>query len=134
VVTPATPVAKAPAVVEEPAPAVVEATTPAPAPVIAEPPVVVQAEETQPAQAEPVVPESPSALPNRGILLIVIGLIGVGLLALILRTPSEPMPTTILAPPAAADKPPAPVEPIRRTPAPGSVKAEEKPRATGSHG
>jgi cell division protein FtsN len=72
---------------------------------------------------------------NRGMLLLVIGLIGFGILALILRTPKE-VPTSIL-PTTQAGKPPAPVEPFRKTPsAPGSPKSEEptKPRATGSHG
>ncbi len=121
--------------------------TPAPAPVVTEPPVVVKAEESAPAPAaqapaqapasasvQPATPES-SGLRSRGILLVVIGLIGIGLLALILRTPKETMPATILTPtPTVADKPPAPVEPIRRTPAPDSPKGAEKPRATGSHG
>jgi hypothetical protein len=67
--------------------------------------------------------------PNSGILLLVIGLIGVGLLAVILRTPREAQPTSILQPPPPADasKPAASVEPIRRP-------ADEKSRATGSRG
>lgn len=75
--------------------------------------------------------------PNSGILLLVIGLIGVGLLALILRTPREAQPTSILQPPAAPPatptevKPSASVEPLRR---PASKGDPEKPRATGSHG
>jgi hypothetical protein len=127
--------------VETPAPAPAQAAAPpAPAPVVAEPPVVVKVEEPAPAPtpapapAQTAVPET-SGLRSRGLLLLVIGLIGIGLLALILRTPKEAVPTTILASNAAgANKPPAPVEPIRRTPAPDSPKGAEKPRATGSHG
>jgi hypothetical protein len=64
-----------------------------------------------------------NALASRGILLLVLGLIGVGLLAVIFRTPKEE-----IEPQAAA---PTNVEPIRK---PAAPEAEAKTRATGSHG
>ncbi len=134
-------------------PATSSSTTPAPAPTTSatdtaaptEAPIVVKAEEPAPATAVPTETQSnpQTAATNnpfsgRGMLLLVIGLIGFGILALILRTPKE-VPTSIL-PPADGTKPPAPVEPFRKTPAPGSIpgstKSEDstKPRATGSRG
>lgn len=101
-----------------------------PAPVVVQPQPVAQA---QPAATTPTTTTTttPARTPNSGILLLVIGLIGVGLLAVILRTPRESTPTSIIQPtpqaPPAEAKPnagPTPVEPIRR----------ETPRATGSHG
>lgn len=73
-----------------------------------------------------VVAEQPQKdLGSRGILLLIIGVIGIGLLAVMLRTPSEPVATI---------KPVAPVEPItKKTPVPAQP-ASETPRATGSHG
>jgi hypothetical protein len=121
---------------------------PTPTPVTTEAPIVVKAEEPAPVAAAPVEtqtaaqtttqstgqPVTANPFTNRGMLLLVIGLIGFGILALILRTPKE-VPTSIL-PPTPAGKPPAPVEPFRKTPTPGSQKTEDskKPRATGSHG
>ena len=131
------------------------AATQKPAPVKAEEPVIVRAEPAvvvpEPV-ATPVAPTSVATIPvaqpkpqttsnqqpattpaaqndfaNRGILLLVIGLIGVGLLAVILRTPKDAAPAETKAP----------VEQFRKTPAPeSSPKSEEpaKPRATGSHG
>lgn len=129
-------------VVAQPAPAVV-AETPAPAsapvvetkepvavaeqPVQQQPAAVQQQPVTVPApavattsQQQPIVDASAT---SRGILLIVIGLLGVGLLAVMFRTPKESAPPSITAPvvkPAepvnetmAEEKPPAPVEPIR---------------------
>ena len=109
---------------------------PAPPPVVASVPAPVAANipAPVPAQQQPAATEDFS---SRGILLLVIGLIGVGLLAVILRTPRE-MPATIL--PASVDAAkgdkPAPVEPFRKTPTQDSPKSEEaqKPRATGSRG
>lgn len=119
---PATPVVDTAATTE--APVVVKAEEPAPA-------TAVPATETQ---AAPQPASSDNPFSSRGMLLLVIGLIGFGVLALILRTPKE-VPTSIL-PPADGTKPPAPVEPFRKTPAPGSPKSEDstKPRATGSRG
>ncbi len=88
----------------------------------------------EPVATAPVPPTTRT--PNSGILLLVIGLIGVGLLALILRTPREAQSTSILQPQPPAESGPkaaAPVEPIRR---PGTPAAEDpkKSQATGSHG
>lgn len=47
---------------------------------------------------------------GRGILLVIVGLIGVGLLALILRTPAEQPPVSIIQMP-----PPNNVEPLHKT-------------------
>lgn len=89
-----------------PAPDSQPATAPAP---------VAVAEETQPSKP----------LAGRGLMLLIIGLIGVGLLAVILRTPREE-PVRIVQPP------PANVEPLRKpqTPQP----PPDTPRATSSHG
>jgi hypothetical protein len=145
----ATAVASAPA--SQPAVAVPTTITPdsavepaAPTPVVADPvadPVQITAtpETAQPVTTTPQPAAAPKNVrtPNSGILLLVIGLIGVGLLALILRTPREVQPTSILQPPAAPPatptevKPAASVEPLRR---PASKGDPEKPRATGSHG
>lgn len=143
--------APAPAeVVETPAPAPAPARQPAPEPaVVAEvqpqaapvPQPVVQSVPTavlQPAAplaAPPAaVPPAPadSILATRGLLLLIIGLIGIGVLAVMLRTPGETPQVTILKPdaPEKPVAPAAPVEPLRRPAAP----AAEEPRATGSHG
>ena len=65
-----------------------------------------------------------NALANRGILLLVLGIIGIGLLAVMLRTPSDTTMPSIMQPPAAppaeqaaeksAESTPASVEPIHR--------------------
>jgi hypothetical protein len=141
VVAKTTPEIAKPAPVQTPAPAPVQATapapvqTPAPAPVQTTPPVVVTpdggVDAAGPAGVDAGVPEKRT--PNSGILLLVVGLIGVGLLAVILRTPREATPTSIIQPQAAPPAEPevnAPVESIRR---PGSGDSP-KPRATGSHG
>jgi hypothetical protein len=124
------PVAEAPAPVAEAPVANPPITQP-----IVEAPIIVKADEAAP-QVVPATAPVPAPQPavvkdgfaNRGILLLVIGLVGIGWLAVILRTPQE-APATIL--------PTAQVEPFRKTPDPESAKAEEtaaKPRATGSHG
>jgi hypothetical protein len=111
-------------------------------------PVVVKAEPVAtpaPVATQPVVTAPPVTKPiaaednlgNRGILLLVIGLIGIGLLAVMLRTPKEAQPQTIM--PAPVVPPVAAAEPLRRpTPAPAPKPAEpaasESNRATGSHG
>lgn len=97
-----------------------------PAPAVAEQPVVIAAEPAPaPVVKQPVATPAPGPAPvqapaNRGILLVIIGLIGIGLLAVILRTPKEE-PLVIK---------PNNVEPIRKAPAP----AQPGERATGSHG
>ena len=65
---------------------------------------------------------------SRGILLLVIGLIGIGILAMMLRAPRE-LPASILTPP---DK----VEPLRKPTAapPAQPQQSEKNRANGSRG
>ncbi|HEX7829976.1 MAG TPA: hypothetical protein VF787_09975, partial [Thermoanaerobaculia bacterium] len=138
VAKPAPVVAQPAPVVAQPVPAPVQATTPAPVqPVVVTPDGGEDAAGTAGEGAgAPQVPATTPAVenqrtPNSGILLLVIGLIGVGLLAVILRTPREATPTSIIQPQAAPPVEPevkAPVEPIRR---PGD---SPKPRATGSHG
>ncbi len=109
-----------PVVVPEP---IVVAETPAVAPPVAEP-VVIAAKETAPAPAPlPVAATVPNKTASRGILLMIIGLIGVGLLALILRTPREE-PLTVMQHPHVNN-----VEPLRK---PQATAGET--RATGSHG
>jgi hypothetical protein len=101
---------------------------------IVEPPIIVRAEEPAPQVAPTTAPvPAPRPVPvdngfaNRGILLLVIGLVGIGLLAVILRTPQEAPPSIL---------PTAQVEPFRKTsdPEPGKGEETAKPRATGSHG
>lgn len=128
VVAEPTPVVTTPPVVEMPAPVV--ATTPQPG--TQQPAQPVDQELTIP------IPAASDNLASRGILLIVIGLIGIGLLALMLRSPKQPV--TVLpaqkvdATPKAAEGtgPKAPVEPLRR-PAEQQAKSDSN-RATGSHG
>jgi hypothetical protein len=127
--TPVAPTSPQPPAVAEPAAASPVVSAPvASTPVATTPVVTTPVASSQPSPA-PAVPAE-SAFQRRGLLLLVIGLVGVGLLAVILRTPSQE-PMTILSAPG--------VEPFRKTPAPGSVKVvkteeQEKPRATGSHG
>jgi hypothetical protein len=125
-----------------PAPVVV-AETPA-APVVVEaPPVVAATPAPQPVAVQPVaVPPVPAPLApaattpteksasSRGILLIIIGLLGVGLLAVMFRTPQETLPPIIDVKPE--QKPAAPVEPLRRPEGPQPVG--KKNRANGSRG
>ena len=108
-------------------------TTPAPAPVVAPPvviaaqpaPVVQQQPAPQPTQQlqQPSATQKPTQQPtsNRGILLLIIGLIGIGLLAVILRTPREE-PIKIVQTP----QPPANVEPLRKTPAPNPPPGDHR--------
>jgi hypothetical protein len=112
---------------------------------ITEAPVVVRGEPTETAtvDAPATAPQPVAAESNfggRGVLLLVIGLIGVGLLAMMLRTPRE-VPASIMQPPDAAvppptDKPsgPTPVEPLRRPSAAPEPPPPGKNRAGGSHG
>ncbi len=86
-------------------PATTSVTTPAAVPVATAPP----------AQVLP-------SRSSRGILLVFAGLVGVGLLALILRTPGEQPPMTILPTAGAAANN---VEPLRK---------QEPPAGTGTHG
>ena len=67
-------------------------------------------------------PTNPNPTATRGILLMIIGLIGVGLLALVLRTPREE-PMTVMQHPVNN------VEPLRKAPAP---KPPDEPRASGT--
>lgn len=114
--TTAAPAAQAPAVATV-TPVVAEPVAAAPAPIVETPAVVVTPQQ-QPAPAT-------TDFGSRGILLLVIGIIGIGLLAIMLRTPKETMPPVI----DTEATPVAPVEPIRKAPTP-----PETPRATGSHG
>jgi len=154
-------VPKASAPVAEKAPVVAEKTpvvtdTAAAPTTTAEAPVVVRAEPTttEPATVTPatVTPATtdtsvpapqPIAVDNsfggRGVLLLVIGLIGVGLLAMMLRAPREVPPSIMQSPdavPPPGDKPtgPTPVEPLRRPSAAPEPPPPGKNRAGGSHG
>jgi hypothetical protein len=120
-------------VLHEAAPApVFEAKEPVAIPEPIAPVVIAQQQPAQTStQQQPLVDASAT---SRGILLIVIGLLGVGLLAVMFRTPKETVPPSIVtttvkpAEPVANaedEKPVAPVEPLRR-PAGG--------RANGSRG
>jgi hypothetical protein len=103
-----------------------EAVAPPPAQAPATPPVIDATPADAPAAQEPVQIPQPAAKPDlasRGLLLVIIGLIGVGVLAVILRTPSDaarepkaPIVPPVTPPPAPTEpeKPAAPVEPIRR--------------------
>jgi hypothetical protein len=113
-------------------------TAPVSAPLVAQAqPQAAAAEVAAPPVVKPITPPQDN-LGNRGILLLVIGLIGIGLLAVMLRTPKESQPQTIIKPaePAPAQTAAA-AEPLRRpTPAPKPVEpaASDSNRATGSHG
>jgi hypothetical protein len=109
-----TPVATKP-VLTEAAPRPAEA---APAPAVAAPVAAVPAAATQ--------PERPMG--GRGLLLLFIGLIGIGLLAVILRTPREEPMKIVQEPPANN------VEPLRKPQAAPKPPSPDTPRATGSHG
>jgi hypothetical protein len=92
----------------------------------------IQAVQAPPVQAQPAPQSSPA---SRGLVLIVIGLLGIGLLAVMFRAPKETLPSTIAQPPAAKpadDKPVAPVEPLKRPEGPQRVSG--KNRANGSRG
>lgn len=149
----------APAVVAPQAPVVADV---APAPVVAEAvaaPVVVPEFVSETAAPvvedvpEPVVAAQPVAAPpavvatvpqpaaandasptSRGILLIVIGLLGIGLLAVMFRAPKETLPAPVAKQPVAKvdEKPVAPVEPLKRPE--GPQRASGKNRASGSRG
>jgi hypothetical protein len=90
---------------------------------------------SRPEASVPVTVEAPvvdNHFGSRGIFLLLIGILGIGVLAMMMRAPREALPS-LLAPPAAP-----PVEPIRRpsavlptTPPPAPT---EKNRASGSHG
>jgi hypothetical protein len=79
-------------------------------------------------------PQAAASPTSRGLLLIVIGLLGIGLLAVMFRAPKEHLPPSIIRqPPATVDeKPVAPVEPLKRPE--GPQRASGKNRASGSHG
>lgn len=145
------------AVAERPAPAIADApplavavAEPAPAPVVAQAAVAVeplqavvaQQADTAPAPVQAAVVDlqpqpAPAGEPatSRGILLIVMGLLGVGLLAVMFRTPQESLPATIIVKPAAPSdekplaKPVGTVEPLKR---PDAQQHESTRRASGS--
>lgn len=92
-----------------------------PKPIVQAKPPVVAASIVAPLPVVKSAKRDTNAAASRGILLLIVGLLGIGLLALILRTPREeeqqqPEPETK-----------SNVEPIRRP-------VDGKPRATGSHG
>jgi hypothetical protein len=130
-------VARAPVVAKAaPAPVVVPETA---APVVEDVPQPVVAAQPVPAQTAVVetVPQPAAAdtsPTSRGLLLIVIGLLGIGLLAVMFRAPRESLPAPAAQQPVARvdDKPVAPVEPLKRPE--GPQRASGKNRASGSHG
>ncbi|HYI12943.1 MAG TPA: hypothetical protein VEK57_28100 [Thermoanaerobaculia bacterium] len=115
-----------------------------PAPVVDTPPVVETPAEPVPApavtDAAPAVPAPATVRDNgfatRGILLLVLGVIGIGLLAVMLRASESKPPVSIISP----EKPVTPFEPVKRPAATGPQAAappppkDDKNRATGSHG
>jgi len=126
---------KATAFVAEKAPVAVAET--------AAPPVVVAEQPAAPPVEQPVVIKSSEpatvAVDNnnfgtQGIFLLLVGIVGIGILAMMLRAPRE-LPASIMTPPA--ETTPPPVEPIRRpsaaTPLP-QPPTTGKNRASGSHG
>ncbi len=115
-------------VVAEPAPVVVAESQPQASPVVTPAPAPV----TKP---EPATIAVDNSFGTRGIFLLLIGILGIGILAMMLRTPSE-LPASIMTPPADTAAPPPPVEPLRRPTAvtPPPPPAAGKNRAGGSHG
>jgi hypothetical protein len=156
VVTRSSAVAKTAPVVAEVAPAPVAAkSVPAPvvvpevaapvvadaAPVVEDVPQAVVSPQPVPARTSVVetVPQPVAAAEgsgtSRGILLIVIGLFGIGLLAVMFRAPKENMPAPVVRQPAAKiddEKPVATVEPLKRPE--GPQRASGKNRVNGSRG
>jgi hypothetical protein len=127
-------VVQPPAVVPQPTAVLVQPPVVVAAPVVAAPPTQAATSAGEnasaprsdagpnPSESTPLARENVFA--SRGILLLVMGLVGIGLLAVMLRTPRESQSMSIM-PPAPPEKPPAPVEPLRRP---------DAPRKTGSHG
>lgn len=112
-----------------PIPAPAASSTPVAPPTTAPAPITPTVVDSTPAQDPVQLPQPPANgkpdLASRGLLLVIIGLIGIGVLAVILRTPSDAPreakapaapPATPPTPPPAPEpeKPAAPVEPIRR--------------------
>jgi hypothetical protein len=138
---PAAPVVSRSSAVAETAPVVVPEVA---APIVADVAPVVE-DVPQPIVSQPVpartaivetVPQPVSAAEGSGssrwILLIVIGLLGIGLLAVMFRTPKE-TPSVVRQPaPKVDEKPVAPVEPLKRPE--GPQRASGKNRASGSRG
>lgn len=120
------PVAASAPVAASPAPEAAQPAQPAPSPVVTTPAPI-----ATPAPAVAATTEPAKAATNRGLLLIVIGLLGVGLLAVMFKTPQETLPPIINVKPAKEEPPVTPVEPLRRPE--GSPRAG-KNRASGSHG
>jgi hypothetical protein len=114
--TPAVQTNTATAIVTEPAPVVVAAPVPAPAPAPISSP---QTATTAPAPA----PAQKDAFPTGIVMLLLLALIGIGLFAMIMRTPKEER-----MPPIIEQKPPAPVEPLRR------AAGQNEARGSGSLG
>jgi len=112
-----------------PIPASTASNTPVAPPTATPAPITPTVVDSTPAQEPVQLPQPPANgkpdLASRGLLLVIIGLIGIGVLAVILRTPSDAAreaktptapPATPPTPPPAPqpEKPAAPVEPIRR--------------------
>ncbi len=109
--------------VPQPAPTVAQA-APVAAPVVAQQappvvePVVITPAPAPVAQTDTAIIATRDNPTGRGILLVIVGLIGVGLLALILQTPREQPPVSIIQ-----SQPPNNVEPMRKTDAPAPPPA-----------
>jgi hypothetical protein len=124
---------KAPVAVAEQAPAVVAEKPAAPVVVAETPSAAVQ----QPAvvKPEPATVAVDNNFGTRGIFLLLIGIVGIGVLAMMLRAPRE-VPQSLMTPPA--ETTPPPVEPLKRPSAapqpPQQPSSNEKNRANGSRG
>jgi hypothetical protein len=140
------------AAVKESAPAPVTAVEKAPVAVTEQPTVIVAEKAADPVVVaeQPATSANPAAVKpepatvtvtvennfgTRGIFLLLIGIFGIGILAMMLRTPRE-LPTSIMTPPA--ETTPPPVEQLRRPSAapqpPPQPPSNEKNRANGSRG
>jgi hypothetical protein len=119
------PIASSPVVSAPAVPAPVVATSQPVEPALAPVPVPSNTERVTSAAPETAVSTAPATEPaapiarqnvfrSRGILLLVMGLVGVGLLAIMLRTPRESTPMSIMPPAAPPEKPIVPVEPLHR--------------------
>lgn len=112
---PAKPVVVVKKQVPAPVPVAVAEVTPVPvAPVVITPPPPVEKTAEKIATPPAAIAAKPASVPvssqkkngaDRGLLLVIVGLIGIGLLALILRAPREEMPSVITPEPPAATTP-----------------------------
>jgi hypothetical protein len=131
---------KAPVPVAEKPPVVIAEKAATPVVVAEQPSAPVQQpvqQTSQQASQQPAVQPEPAAVAvdnnfgTRGIFLLLIGIVGIGILAMMLRTPRE-APQSLMAPPA--ETTPPPVEPLKRPTAAPQPPSNAKNRANGSRG